>query len=90
MSNPKGARPTVFDAAQNIYGVNPATGAALRPFDNIGVQYGLNALNAGAITPAQFLDLNEKIGGYRSGRQLHAPRSTARMPARSSARTRAG
>jgi Tannase-like family of unknown function (DUF6351) len=63
MKNPKGARPTVFDAARNIYGVNPATGAALRPWDNTGVQYGLNALNAGVITPAQFLDLNETIGG---------------------------
>ena len=37
----------MFDAAQNIYGVDPATGAALRPFDNVGVQYGLNALNSG-------------------------------------------
>ena len=26
VKNPKGARPTVFDAARNIYGVNPATG----------------------------------------------------------------
>ena len=63
VKNPKGARPTVFDAARNIYGIDPGTGAALRPFDNVGVQYGLNALNAGAITPKQFLDLNERIGG---------------------------
>jgi hypothetical protein len=62
-TNPKGARPTIFDAARNIYGVNPATGFALRPFDNIGVQYGLRALNLGAITAKQFLDLNERIGG---------------------------
>ena len=62
-ANPKGARPTIFDAARNIYGVNPATGFALRPFDNVGVQYGLNAFNAGAITAAQFLDLNQRIGG---------------------------
>ena len=27
------------------------------------MQYGLNALNAGLITKAEFLDLNEKIGG---------------------------
>src|SRR5690606_33384111 len=62
-SNPKGLRPTVFDVARNIYGVNPETGAARRPFDNTGVQYGLRALNAGQITVDQFLDLNEKIGG---------------------------
>ena len=28
------------------------------------MQYGLAALNAGVITKAQFLDLNERIGGY--------------------------
>src|ERR1019366_3128975 len=39
------------------------TGAALRPWDNTGVQYGLNTLNDGIITPTQFLDLNEKVGG---------------------------
>jgi len=63
-TNPRGARPTVFDAAKNIYGVDPDTGAALRPYDNTGVQYGLAALNSGAITVAQFLDVNEQIGGY--------------------------
>ena len=47
-----------------MYGVNPTTGFALRPFDNVGVQYGLGALNAGIITTTQFLNLNEKIGGY--------------------------
>jgi hypothetical protein len=61
--NPRGARPTIFDAAKNVYGVDHATGFALRPFDNVGVQYGLNALQAGKITAAQFLDLNERIGG---------------------------
>jgi hypothetical protein len=64
VKNPRGARPTIFDAARNIYGTDPATGAALRPFDNVGVQYGLSALNSGTITVKQFLDLNEKIGGY--------------------------
>ena len=63
VSNPNGARPTVFDAARNVYGTNPATGAALRPFDNTGVQYGLSALNNRTITAAQFLDLNQNIGG---------------------------
>jgi len=66
-----GARPTVFDENVNIYGraKNPldpsgASTYALRPFDNVGVQYGLAALNAGAITTAQFLDLNEGVGGF--------------------------
>ena len=75
VKNPKGARPTVFDVARNVYGRNPATGAALRPFDNVGVQYGLNALNSGAITPKQFLDLNEKIGGVDQDANYTAARA---------------
>ena len=74
-SNPKGARPTVFDAAKNVYGVDPATGFALRPFDNVGVQYGLNALNASIITPRQFLDLNERIGGVDHDSNYQAQRT---------------
>lgn len=64
VNNKTGVRPTVYDAAKNIYGVDKATGFALRPYDNVGVQYGLAALNSGAITTTQFLDLNEKVGGY--------------------------
>ena len=63
-SNPTGARPTVFDVARNIYGIDAATKFALRPYDNVGVQYGLQALNTGVITKAQFFDLNQRIGGY--------------------------
>jgi hypothetical protein len=33
------------------------------PLDNVGVEYGLSALKDGTITPAQFVDLNAKIGG---------------------------
>jgi len=64
VNSPHGARPTLFDDARNIYGVDPATGFARRPFDNVGVQYGLQALNSGVITVQQFLDLNERVGGY--------------------------
>jgi hypothetical protein len=74
-TNPTGARPTIFDAARNVYGRDPRTGFGLRPFDNVGVQYGLNALNAGAITPAQFLDLNVNIGGLDQDSNYVAQRS---------------
>jgi Tannase-like family of unknown function (DUF6351) len=76
VANPTGARPTVFDVAKNVYGVDKATGFALRPYDNLGVQYGLNALNSGAITPSQFLDINEKIGGYDQDGNYTAGRTT--------------
>jgi uncharacterized tannase-like protein DUF6351 len=74
-ANPHGARPTVFDAARNIYGVDAQTGFALRPFDNVGVQYGLAALKSGAITPQQFLDLNDRIGGFDQDANFVAARS---------------
>ena len=64
IANPTGIRGTVYDAGKNIYGVDPATGFALRPFDNVGVQYGLDALNAGVIDVNQFILLNSQVGGY--------------------------
>jgi hypothetical protein len=48
----------------NVYGRDRRTRFGRRPFDNTGVQYGLAAFNAGRISAEQFLDLNERIGGY--------------------------
>jgi len=62
VTNPSGLRATPFDAAKNVWGVN-AAGHALRPIDNVGVQYGLKALTDQVITPEQFVALNEQIGG---------------------------
>lgn len=64
VNNPTGVRCDVYDHTVNVYGTDPATGFALRPIDNVGVQYGMRALNAGVITVDQFLDLNERVGGY--------------------------
>ncbi len=61
--NPKGARCTMQEMRANIYGRDPRTGFARKPQDNIGLQYGLEALNKGAINVDEFLELNEKIGG---------------------------
>jgi hypothetical protein len=62
-TNPTGVRCDLQDDLVNILGTNRATGAALRPLDNVGVQYGLVALRRGQITPAQFIALNRKVGG---------------------------
>ncbi|HEY9414697.1 MAG TPA: DUF6351 family protein [Pseudonocardia sp.] len=73
-NNPGGVRCTIHDAAINVFGPNPQSlwsasekavghGFAMPPIDNVGVQYGLDALRKGQITPAQFVDLNVKIGG---------------------------
>src|SRR5262249_44935758 len=49
---------------------------------NLGVQYGLNALNAGQIGVEQFLDLNTRIGStsvdwtFQPGRSLPDPGAT--------------
>ncbi len=48
----------------NIYGVD-AQGFGRSPYDNVGVQYGLQALRDGVITPAEFLDLNAKVGSWK-------------------------
>ncbi len=73
-SNPGGVRCSILDAAINVFGPRKKKdwtpeekevghGFAGIPIDNVGVQYGLGALQQGKITPAQFVDLNVKIGG---------------------------
>jgi hypothetical protein len=63
-TNPTGIRCDLYDHLVNVFGRDPTTGFARRPIDTIGVQYGLEALNLGAISKQQFLDLNRNIGGY--------------------------
>jgi hypothetical protein len=73
-TNPGGVRCTIQDAAVNIFGPEPKKfwsanekkighGFVRPPIDNVGVEYGLSALKKGQITPADFVDLNAKIGG---------------------------
>ncbi len=80
-ANPGGARCTVYDHTVNVYGPDPQTGFARRPLDNVGIQYGLAALNAGTITTEQFLDLNERIGGFDADANLVAQRTAADLEA---------
>lgn len=77
VTNPTGARCTVYDINVNSQTRDPATGAARRPLDNVGIQYGLAALKAGTITPAQFLDVNEGVGGYDVDGNIVAARTAA-------------
>lgn len=63
VNNPTGARATVWDHTVNVYGKTATEGFALRPIDNVGIQYGLNALNEGKLDIEKFLDLNERVGG---------------------------
>ncbi|MGH2785678.1 MAG: DUF6351 family protein, partial [Actinomycetota bacterium] len=81
-TNPKGTRCTIQDYSVAIFGRRPSDGFAKRPGDNVGIQYGLQALESGLIQPEQFVDMNEKIGGvdidfnYTPGRVAADPGAT--------------
>ncbi|MBP2350924.1 hypothetical protein JOF29_002007 [Kribbella aluminosa] len=77
VGNPRGVRCDVYDHAVTVYGKDPLTGFARRPLDNVGVQYGLRVLKTGVITPAQFLDLNRRVGGFDADANLVPARTEA-------------
>ncbi len=77
VKKPDGVRCTYQDAIVNVFGRDPKTGFARRPFDNVGVQYGLGAFNAGTITFNQFLDINRLAGGHDVNGALIAERTVA-------------
>ncbi len=56
---------THWEDLRNIYGVDPATGFARQTWDNVGVQYGLQALKDGHITAQEFLDVNARVGSWK-------------------------
>lgn len=62
-TNPGGVRCTLQDLNSVPFG-RDETGYANRLLDNVGVQYGLEALNESVISVEEFLDLNASIGGY--------------------------
>jgi hypothetical protein len=70
----KGVRCTYQDNLVNVFGIDPKTGHARNPFDNVGVQYGLAALNDGAISFDQFIDINTRIGGLDNDGKIMAAR----------------
>ena len=53
----------------NVYGLDE-TGFARVPWDNVGVQYGLQALLDGVITPTEFLELNAGVGSWKESNQM--------------------
>jgi hypothetical protein len=76
-NNPSGARCTLWDTNVASFGTDPATGYARRSLDNTGVQYGLAALNAGTISAGEFLQLNERIGGFTNDGHPRPERTVA-------------
>ena len=76
-TNPTGTRCTDPDAAAPVWGIAPGTSRANLTNDNTGVQYGLKALVAGAITAEEFVTLNEGIGGTDGDSNPVAARTVA-------------
>ncbi len=70
VNNPDGVRCSVYDGMRNVFGtavyadINPERAFGRSPHDNVGVQYGLLALNDGLINTTLFLDINEAFGGW--------------------------
>ena len=77
VTKPDGIRCTYQDAYVAVFGKDPKTGFARRPFDNVGVQYGLKAFNDGKINFNQFLDINRLVGGYDANGNIVAERMAA-------------
>jgi hypothetical protein len=91
-TNPRGVRCTLQDYMVNIFGPRERSvwspvekqlghGFAGRPFDNVGVEYGRKAFDAGRISVAQFVDLNAKAGGADINATFEAKRAEADRPA---------
>ena len=81
VTNPNGTRCGDPDLAAAVWGKTDGIPAgslrARQTGDNVGIQYGLSALLGGAITPEEFVTLNEKIGGFDADANRRAARSTA-------------
>jgi hypothetical protein len=91
-SNPGGVRCALADYMINVVGPRPQSiwspmekkvghGFGAVPLDDVGVQFGLDALMKGQITPAQFADLNAKVGGVdvdidHTEARIEAPRQS--------------
>src|SRR5204863_6370604 len=85
VTNPNGTRCGDPDLSTAVWGTTAGIPAgstrARQTGDNVGIQYGLKALLAGAITPEEFVTLNEKIGGFDADFNRGAARTTADLAA---------
>jgi hypothetical protein len=85
VTNPNGTRCGDADLATAVWGttagITPGTVRARQTYDNVGIEYGLNALRSGAITPEEFVTLNEQAGGFDPDSNRIGTRTTADLPA---------
>ncbi len=81
VDNPAGERCATPDFLRSVFGVvrspDAPNGKGRSATDNVGIQYGLKALEAGTINPEQFVDLNAKVGGLDIDGNFTAERKAA-------------
>jgi hypothetical protein len=77
VTNPTGARCSAWDWAASIFGKTADGLRALDTRDNTGIQYGLKALQSGAINAEEFVTLNEIVGGSDHNADPQAARTQA-------------
>jgi hypothetical protein len=71
-AKPDGVRCSIYDGMRSVFGTKldteisplPVVEFGRSPHDNVGVEYGLEALKSGLISKELFLDVNENIGGW--------------------------
>jgi hypothetical protein len=85
VTNPNGTRCGDADLSAAVWGttagIPPGSVRARSTFDNTGIQYGLKALLAGAISGEEFVTMNERIGGFDADVNPMAARSRADLEA---------
>jgi hypothetical protein len=77
---PNGVRCTSSDHAVGMLGTFIDTDGntkANQPGDNVGLQYGLKALQAGTIAAEDFVKLNQGVGGYTADAKWTGPATIA-------------
>ena len=83
-NNANGIRCGILDHAKSALGTFTDRDGLTRAngiVDNVGVQYGLEALRNGVISAEEFVRLNEGVGGYDDDLVWHPERSKARPEA---------
>lgn len=91
-THPGGVRCGLLDWVKTLVGPQPKSvwdkqeqevghGFGASPIDNVGVQYGLGALAKHQISPAQFVNLNARIGSFNIDWQPVPQRVPANQPA---------
>ena len=64
---------THWQDLKHYYGVDEL-GYGRVTWDNVGVQYGLEALTAGFLSPQHFIDLNTKVGSWKEAEDFNHER----------------